>query len=444
MQIILILLSIYMICRIVFREYNFFEIISLAILFFIAEIGTLPFFVNEYLSMSFYDASKYILIANIFVLFLSLFMFKPKISNIFRNDYKFNKFEIFIVLIMLILNIRNLIIPVRGWDAYSMYDGRAYMLSDNIKIKDMVKFNKYDDFNYMYYVSYPPMTSVAHAVIYSNNIKTPMFLYSLLFASVVFMLYSMIKEKVRSKYYLFGLLAISAFFPPMFDQVNVAYTNLVAISFQVGSIFLIHKYLNKNSHYLFILSSVFLALSNWTRSLEPIFFAIFIGSVYVYFIKSKNNIYGKLFIIFLNLIIVLSPIIFWRLYISSNLGNIGGTSQISLFEVIRKIPESLFINNIIEVIFFVYKSLLPLKYYFVLLLVSGYYWWEMKAKSIELNYINMMVILSLLIMIAGTFYFSVSYVWWSEISGSFLRSNLILVPLTALVVANIIKVYDKK
>jgi hypothetical protein len=68
----------------------------------------------------------------------------------------------------------------------------------------------------------------------------------------------------------------------------------------------------------------------------------------------------------------------------------------------------------------------------------------MKAKSIELNYINMMVILSLLIMIAGTFYFSVSYVWWSEISGSFLRSNLILVPLTALVVANIIKVYDKK
>lgn len=425
-----------------FRRFNVLESVALAILLLLGEIGVVGFVLNEYFGLSYSQAPMYLLAVNLLLLFSSVLCY-------FFSDRKFENKKTFawiFVFPLLLILFRSFFMPVRGWDAYSMYDGRAKMLMDGYRFKDLKVFSEYDDTNYMYYVSYPPMTSVIHAVVYSLGLKSPMFVYALFFMSCGILFYSVTRSRKINKYIKAGIVIVGIFNPLFLDQVNVAYTNLVSISFQIGSIFLIYEFIKEKKFSYILFSSVLLAFSNWTRSLEPIYIAILFGNAFVIFTSKETSLIKKVFYMITFSLVAISPNLFWRNYLSANLGDIGGTSQMSFGEVLRSIPDSLYLTNILEVVFFVYKSFLSIKFYFLLLIIDIIYlfklrnFWQYKKEV----YLLILIISVILIMTAGTFYFSVAYPWWSEISGSFLRSNLILLPLIAMLTLGVINIYAEK
>ncbi|MBP9759250.1 hypothetical protein KBD45_06145 [Candidatus Dojkabacteria bacterium] len=398
----------------------------------IGSLGFIPFLMFEKLGIPYSGSIIYVIVT--FILIISILYFmgnRPQFSFKDLMTYKL------IIILFGLLILRNSFTPVRGWDAYSMYDGRARMLMSGLKFSDFAEFNKYEDTNYMYYSSYPPMTSVVHAVLYNQGFKTPMWIYGLFYFSYFVFIYQIIYETNINKYLKFGLTAIAVFNPIIFDQVNVAYTNLPALGFQTAALYLLIKFIKLSEPRYLMVSGILLGFSNWTRSLEPIYIAIGIAlSITLFYMKNisilKKVVYFASFIL-----IALIPNLIWSNYIKVNIGNIGGTSQIGAVDLISSLLGSIYLSNVTEVLYFIYTTFMTMKWYFIVFVVSliGYYLNRKNSFSNEMIFISLMIFFIISIMFAGTLYFSVTYKWWNEIPGSFLRSNILLMPLMSIFAA---------
>ncbi len=423
--IILIFILSVLVISLVFPKLDSLVKLALSSVFMIGTLGFLPFLLFEKLGIPYSSSIIYVVFVFAMIV-LVLFILGNRPYFNFKELWSYK----LIIIMFGLLIVRNSFTPVRGWDAYSMYDGRARMLMSGLKFSDFAEFNKYEDTNYMYYSSYPPMTSVVHAVLYNLGLKTPMWIYGLFYFSYFVFIYQIIKETNINKYLKFGLTAIAVFNPIIFDQVNVAYTNLPALGFQTAALYLLIKFIKFGEPRFLMFSGILLGFSNWTRSLEPIYIAIGIALSITLFYMNNLSIFKKFFYFVIFIVIALIPNLIWSNYIKVNIGNIGGTSQIGAVDLISSLLSSIYLSNITEVLYFIYTTFMTMKWYFIVFIVSliGYYLNRKIRFSNEMIFISLMVALIISIM-------SVTYKWWNEIPGSFLRSNILLMPLMSIFAA---------
>ena len=211
-----------------------------------------------------------------------------------------------IILVILIVSlssldlIYNLYWPIDGWDALVLYDFRAkyFLISHTIFPTPELD----------YFLSYPLFTSLSHLFFYQLGAKNVRFIYSLLFIAFIAIIYGQTR---RTKPVIIALLT-SVFVlsqPILFEHARIAYTNLPFTIFYIsGLLFLYNWYTTKKTSSA-IISAILVALSCWTRYIEP-FWLIPLSLVFSVSFKRKN-----FFLPFLYLLIILVVKESWIYYI---------------------------------------------------------------------------------------------------------------------------------
>jgi len=414
------------------------------ILFFLGLTGTLSFFAREYLNIPYHS------VLPVLVAFLASLAFSNRLK-VLRAQKKHNIsdrkniIKFFLVIFLACILFRGFFLPVKGWDAYSLYDLRARVFKEGVLQSGLASFTKYDETNPLYYFSYPPMTSSIHAVIYSFGIKTPMFIYALFYISLVLYTYNIYKDLKMHYLLKVGFMIVSVGFPLILQQVSIAYTNLPMMAFQWGALFHLLKYKDFKKKSNLIASATLLGFSIWTRILEPTFLGFFIVTIIIVVTESAKVIL-KLTKLAFYCLIALLPRFIWTEYLSNSIGTIGKTAP-SLLEVFMGLWKSFNVARMLEVLFFVFVSLIEIRIYLLLFLIVIIFWVYLSKKSNATSTSTILIVLVLSIcsvMLSGILYLSSAFVWWDKIPGSFLRSNLILVPLISLCAAFLIHENGKK
>jgi hypothetical protein len=406
---------------------------AISILIFFGVTGTVPFLLHEYLNINFYNS--WISVVLSFVISFIISKHIKGRTNVFDKDKSGKLFTIFIIIFTAFVVIRGLYIPLQGWDALTLYDSRAKMFLGGVKLKEMTEFSRYDDYNQLYYFSYPPLTSTIHAVFYSFGFENIMVIYGLFYAAYAVFIYLFLDQNLSKDVYKILLFLLAVANPYIFEQTVIAYTNLPAMAFQIGALFLIYCYSKSQNSYDLFLSALFLAFSNWTRSLEPLFIIFFPIVIYVVNKIKKYNLFKKLYLISMYIVTSLSLRVLWKSFLSLNIGQLEGTTP-TLGVIITKISESIYLANFLDVALFIYLSMLPIIPYLTAFFVVLGIKIILTKKYNDMQLIIATLVVGILItMILGTLYFSVSFKWWNQIQGSLLRSNFILIPLTVLYLA---------
>ena len=173
--------------------------------------------------------------------------------------------------------VRNLYWPIWEWDAVSMYDYRAKMIAGGQNIFFPAQF--------FYDLSYPLLTSILHAIIYTMGGINSKFIYTLVFAALVMGTYSFTRRILNRKEALISAFLIS--FYPLFYQHSIsALPNLVQSTFIVIGTFYLVKWFSDKKIANGVLASIFIAFSGFTRN-EPVWVAIFIFLI-IYNIFDKS------------------------------------------------------------------------------------------------------------------------------------------------------------
>jgi hypothetical protein len=419
------------------KNINPAEDLAVTILIFVGLIGFIPFLLKEYLKVDYGNFSKYL-----FFFLTALFLFFYKRAGLYLKNLKafmaskrWSWFEVVFITFSILLILRGLYMPVAGWDAYAMYDGRAKYLLSGMNFSELKEFNRYEDTNYLYYFGYPPMTSIAHLTLYLSDFSSPMVLYSLLYVSFTIFSYLILDNLVLRKpaKKIFFLTAVAS--PLILEQATIAYTNLPMIALLVGALYFLIKFSSRKGFRELVLFALLLAFSNWTRILEPLYFALLTPFVFVVFLDRKFSLGRKFFYLMVVALVVLAPRIVWQQYVTSRVGGIGDTMP-PAGTIISRLPNSLLLANLTEVAFFIYIALRPVRLYLALLILSLslLFLYINKVKGGVLIIVSVIILLGS-IMFVGTLYMSVTFDWWDEIPGSFLRSSLVIIPFISFLAA---------
>lgn len=420
------------------KESIFAELFSFSLLMMCGLAGIIPFLGGEFLGISYEHSSLELLVIIVIIATLAYFFTRKHINKI-KYFEKNRIVDLIIFLPVIFILVRGYLLPMRGWDAYSLYDSRARIFLNGTKLSEMSAFSKYDEFNQLYYFSYPPMTSVLHAFFYSVGISEIMLLYAIFYSVFIIYIYLFIKDTKLNSITKFAIFVISAFNPLIFEHTKLAYSNLPTIAYQVAALYYLFKYVkNKNNNFI-IISSVFLSFSIWTRSLEPLFISFFVAVIYAIYIQKTTKI-TKISLFVKYVLISMSTWLIWHYYIKYTIGNLGETSP-TVFGLLYKIYNSLTLSNLLDVLFFIYDALFPIIYYIILIIVVIVLYilkGLSSMKTVE-KLIILIILTTEIMMFGGTLYFSSTFTWWSQIPDSFLRSNLILIPLAGVLCANVLE-----
>jgi len=343
---------------------------------------------------------------------------------------------IFLMIFGVILISRGFYLPIRGWDAISLYDARARMFLSGLSLGELKTLSQYDDFNYYYYLSYPPMTSVIHTTLYSTGFSGVMWVYALFYMSFIYYLYLLLKKLEINRLLKISLFAAVAFNPLIIGQMNIAYTNLPMMAFQTGSLYYLIKYIWDRNNKFLIISAMLLSFANWTRNLEPIFIGFVLATLYAVFTYKKLHILKKMILSIVYTAISLLTRTVWTYYLRNSVGSIGDTTP-SFNILISRLADSLYLGNLVGIVFFIFTALTPILLY-ILLMGIGLVWRNLHSKrrhSLIETALVIVFITMVALMLGGTLYFSTTFTWWDKIGGSFLRSNMLIIPLAVIYVA---------
>jgi hypothetical protein len=197
------------------------------------------------------------------------------------------------------------------------------------------------------------------------------------------------------------------------------------------------KFIETDKKKYIILSGLFVAFFGWTRYSEPTHW-VFILTLGYALIMKKMGLVSKMLLLSFYSVMAYSSRLFWKLYV-----NLVHKEFIPIPGLRKVLPLSFLnvsITKIIEVISFIFISLTPLSYYFLipltLLLLVTFRRVRLGDKEKIL-----LIILGLFIgmMIAGTFVFSVTREYWKELSGSLLRVSFFLIPATMFFSASLLE-----
>jgi hypothetical protein len=394
----------------------------------ISRLGTGILFCLGFIGLSYFAFSQWG-VSTIYIRLVSVLW----LAFLFLSLYKT---KAVLLLILLFILIRGLILPVSGWDTYSMYDARAKMFLKGATFVDFTGFSKFDISNSYYYLSYPPMTSNLHWWAYDLGLKTPMIVYSLFTISYLCLIFYWSSKFNLPPGLRIVLFVTCVFHDQIFRQYRAAYSNLPMLCFQMGALHFLLLSSRDKSLKNVLAASLMLIFSVWTRVTEPMFVAFALAFLVFNLITVKKISLLKN-ILYTAILIVPSFLVrnYWSKFVYMLIGNSTQTN-LSIILDPNVIMESLSLDHLFQIAHFLWFAFTPflipiLAFLFLFLLFCT----RQLRFSSETLIISVLIICYLLLLAGGTWYLSTQYIWWNLIPDSLLRTGLFLVPAITFVVA---------
>lgn len=403
------------------KYFNFLDSIIFNSLFFLGLMGLFIFFLQ---------INGYPISVSLPIGLILLFIFFFKTLQFFSFPQSWGGRALLVLCLYLLT--RSLFLPLSGWDSYTLYDGRARYFLQGLNYSDFVPFSKYDTVNSYYYFSYPPLTSNLHLWIYLAGLKTPMIIYSLFFIAYTCVIVYWVNRYRLPKYLQFVIISTSLFTPIIFRQIDIGYTNLPMMAFQMGAIhYLLKYYLNDKFINVFYFT-LMLVFSIWTRIIEPTYYAFIAAWIFV-LIRKRLNIWKIIILTLIPIVIINYARGIWIGYYKQITGFITDPGVLNI-NMSTKLSSLINIHNLINIIHYLWVSLIPI--ISIVLMPIGIIIFGIILKKPIIKIVDNPILFTwawvVLITFAGTAYLSVNYDWWNTIPGSVLRTSIILVPLSML------------
>lgn len=319
--------------------------------------------------------------------------------------------------------------PIGDWDAIALYDFRAKVFLHSSNLASAIKSSGY-------FLGYPLLTSLAHTFIYQLGGENPKIIYFLFYLSFIIVFFGFSRRFVNRETSILTTLLLSTQIQ-IFSHASIAYTNLPFTIYFSLSAFYLYVWIRQQKCSLLILSALLLGLSSWARSSEP-FWLVNLAIVFIYSVKNKKLLYA-----------VLYPLIFmffyqiWKSYEAHFVSTIYSNPVSLVKGSLSVFFTNLSLERFREVLNFIFKYSVGGWNSLVLLLgasVSLGFRYKIRRDFliILLGYI--------LLLIFGTYVFSIIYPGWINIPDSARRMSMVFIPIIILYsgfILNHIKLFNK-
>lgn len=416
----LVILFGFNLAKFILRNSSFWENFGLSFTIGIGLI-TLGMFYYSWIGIKINEISVFfflIIVNTLVYLLLRKFKIGGSKLNIKQSLKGFNLFGRIALIIVLIEILLSLVItlyyPVEAWDALALYDFRAKIITNTgffVQIADQ----------FYYFAHYPLLTSLAHTIVYLYKGINPQFIYSLYLIFFAISFYVLLRKHVGKNISLLStLLVISTV--EIFEHSTISYTNLPYTVYYVLGLLYLSDALVKNDRRLFIISTILIGLSTWTRATEP-FWIIAVLAVIIFSLMKKQI---KIILIYLLILLALQQP--WRYFMTSLYGHLySAEGQVGL--TVKTLMMGINVNRLSEILNYVYENILiswgPVLLLFITIIIFE------TRKIFQYKYlIPLILILSnFLLVIFGTYIFSFSVPEWREIADSAKRMSIFFIPL---------------
>lgn len=391
------------------------------------------------MSVAHFEFSFALVMASILILLFFCFFFgrvkkihyrseHQKVFSQLKREFKQEKklFKLVGIILLILVGssfLLNFMWPITDWDAITLYDFRAHLLSTTGSFP-----------NDSYLLSYPPFTSLLHAISYTVGFLPAKVWYSVLYLHFILAFFFFLKKKINPKYAAVATLVLSIV-QQIFTHSLMAYTNLPYLIFLCLGIFLSWEAIRTKSIKDLALSVILLSASSWVRSSEP-FWMIEIFFLLWFFVNNPKK-YLSIVLLFL-LGIKLSGI--WPHFLQNYTGG-----------YVFNIEKTANPSNSVGVAQGLFQALLPLFHfntqylmhirdsisYFIRYVINPiWFWWLislLSLKSVKWNRNFLLELFTILILAGVTFIgilqFSFTVSFWQAIGGSVTRMTLFFIPL---------------
>lgn len=326
---------------------------------------------------------------------------------------KFGRTEKILVLTLMITLLIALIIgsynPLTAWDSIALYDFRGHAIA----LDHDLSFGRVG----AYFMSYPLMISLVHAIVYMLGGISAQGIHSIIFAAFIGIVFGRLKSWTNTIHALIGSLLIIGQ-NEIFTHSTIAYTNLPYTSYLiVGFLYAI-----SSGSYAILLSGIMLAISTWVRSSE-VFWIIGIILIIWQGLKTKQKLQT-----IISIITILAFRYAWSTYLSA------------YFASVSFITESTASHFTLKSLYRIISNWREIYWYLYLNVISPYLGvWSLSIPSlvvvimkrnIRLFMLTSAILLSAGIVVVGVMVFSTYYITWNEIGDSARRMMLFIVPLS--------------
>lgn len=334
---------------------------------------------------------------------------------------KLSLFEMVGVFIVSLLIITHFMIssynPITSWDSIALYDFAGRIISINHSLKDITSSS--------YYMSYPLMISLNHAVIYMLGGINAQGLHSLIFISLLMIVFGRMYAWTNLRLAIFTTLMVASAYQ-LYYHSTYAYTNVPYAVFVVTSyLYLVSDDLKENKTSYLLIGSLMLGLSTWVRSSEPFWM---IGLILIFWQSLR---FKKLGLGLLSICIVLSFRYLWTGFHQQILSTllIPTQSTVSLFtinaykRIMTNIPELVW-YTLLNVIF----PYLGIWLLFIPSILVG-----LIKRDVRLMQLLLCSIFIFSFLVGGIAIFSTYYTTWTSIGDSAKRMVLFVIPLSIVI-----------
>lgn len=307
---------------------------------------TLAMFFLDVAGIKFSLINIVILTSGLMVLSLIYLLARGRISypswgklNVFKGIkqiiFSLSLFEGIIVGLLIFFLLANIVIslywPAWEYDALYRYDFRARVFAKTESILEAAR--TITILSPEYFLTYPPLASLASTWLYLCDWTTPKIFYPLLFISLVFISYYSLRDyTLRHHALLFTLLIVTS--PRIYLHANSSLVSFPFTFYFAAGIMYLYRWTSCQKRGFLTLAGIFFALFAWTRQ-ESILF--FLGSLVVLIIFSIRRRRFFAPILFALLYFSVQPL--WKIYLA-NLFH----SQYTIINTI--VPSSSFIPEV--------------------------------------------------------------------------------------------------
>lgn len=305
--------------------------------------------------------------------------------------------------------------PLTAWDSIAQYDFRGHAIA----IDHDLSFVRAG----VYYMSYPLMISLVHAVVYMLGGLSAQGIHSIILAAFLSIIYGRMREWSNTTYALLACLLVIGQ-NEIFSHATFAYTNLPYTTYLIAGFLysLSGKLKSQNAKYFLIFGGLLIGISTWMRSSE-VFWIIGLILILWQAIRNKNILWA-----FIPGLTILSMRFAWSSFVQQvfNAANFVTDSTASRFnlDALSKI-----ISNRQTILWYLYLNVISpyLGAWFItlpLLIVA------LVKRHLRLFMLVSSILISASIVIVGVMIFSTYYTTWNEIGDSARRMMLFVIPLS--------------
>ncbi len=166
----------------------------------------------------------------------------------------------FLTILFLSSLLQNYFWPVTDWDALALYDFRARVVAETGSFADGIQLG--------YFFQYPPFTSLLHTSLYVVGFERAKIWYSLLYISLIGVFYALLRKHTSQSLSLLGAVVL-AVNPLILEHATMAYTNLSHTLFLSLGVLYILDWFRHRAVSTLLLGSVLVMGSTWVRMSEP-------------------------------------------------------------------------------------------------------------------------------------------------------------------------------